>query len=447
MWTGMKQSALVKESFSKNDICFIVLMAFVWSENILLRYIRVFLMKVPYIWQQVDTIMSLIFLVFLCLSLGSIIRELYVKEFFIALGIYVVFCLHYYIFPLNESYYSEYKETVINDTFPMFLTGILVFRIERKRILKVLSVISLVTIVAFAGYILLYQTMEGTEMRGGDMHAAYLILPHICLVYYTVVLRANPWNIGAFLIGVVTLLFLGNRGSLLCLGIFVIFTILFSGRLKHPILFLVLSVGVMVVLFAFGALDFLYKLAEQNGFSLRIFEKLEKGEITDSSGRDKLRERVVEYILLYPMMGMGIFSDRRIAGGLYAHNIILEIVLHFGMVLGTVILVLVFYLLIVAFLHLRKKRDVMTVGFFSAMVFSHVIKLFLSSSYLVEPYFFFAVGFAYASVQEWKITRKQTKKARKTLERGEVKVHEERNESLCDCYQLSMVRSSSTETD
>ncbi len=417
----MKHSALVKDK-SQNNICFTIFMVLMWSDTILLRFARVVLMKIPYIWTHVDMLISLAFALFLCLSFLSIYRVLCIRELFITLVFYGVFFLHYYIFPLNENYYQLYRETVLKDVFPMFLIGVFAYRIEREKTLKVLNLISLATIFFYAGYMVLFRSVNSRTARSGDMNSAYMLLPHLCMVFYSMIQKANPWNVGAFAIGAVSLLFLGNRGSLLCLGVFVIFTILFSGRLKRPVLFLALSVIVMVVLFSFGLLDYLYDFAEENGFSLRIFEKLESGDIANSSGRDKISERVIEYIMLYPMMGMGIFSDRRVAGGIYAHNFFLEITLHYGVVLGMLIFAIILYIFIVAFLHMRKNDDNMAAGFFTSLVFACCFKLLLSNSYIMEPFFFFTIGYAYAGANEqrnMRLLRGTGNIRQRTLGRGE----------------------------
>ncbi len=395
----MKHSSLVKDK-SQKDICFTIFMALVWSNTILLRFARVAIMKIPVIWVHADMMISLALAAILIFAFPSIYRVLYIRELFIILAFYGVYFLHFCVFPLNREYYPTNSTTVLKDVFPMFLIGVFAYRIERERTIKILNVISLLSVVLYTGYMILYHSLDDKTMQGGDMHAAYLLLPHLCMVFYSIIRKAVPWNIAAFAIGTAGLLLLGNRGSLLCLGLFAIFTILFSGRLKRPVLFLALAIVAMVVLFSFGVLDSLYGYAEENGLSLRIFEKLESGELTDSSGRDKLNERIIEYIMLYPMMGMGIFSDRRVAGGFYAHNIFLEMVIHYGMILGILFLAMIIYLLVVAFLYLRKNKDVFSVGFFTSLIFSCIIKLLLSSSYIIEPYFFFTIGFAYAAINE-----------------------------------------------
>lgn len=395
----MKKSALLKEK-PHNDRFFLILMSMVWVDSILLKFIRAIAMNVPFIWSHVDLIISLAYIAVLCFSLSSVSRILYVKELLYLLLFYGVYYLHYILFPLNEIYFIAYGDKVTHEVLPMFLVGICVYRIKREQLLKYLFILSNITIYAFVIYMFVFKTMSGLEVRAGDMHAAYSILPHVCIAFCDLWRKPNPWNIAGFVLGGVFLLFMGTRGALLCLGVFVIFTILFSGRLKHPILFLSASVIVLLALFAFGLLDVLYEVAENNGFSLRIFKKLESGEITDSSGRDKIKDRVWEHIRMNPSLGLGIFSDRRVAGGHYAHHLVLELMLHYGIFMGLFILILLLRLFIRAFLYLRKEKEEYTLYFLTALLFSSGFKLFLSSSYLYEPYFFFAIGYAYAAVKE-----------------------------------------------
>lgn len=445
----MRQNTLVKDK-SKNDICLTIFMAMVWSNSILLPLVRAVLMQIPYIWPHVDMVIDVAYMVILLLALRSFVREIYVKEILYLLLFYAVFYIHYYVFPLNEYYFFLYSNKTLKEVFPMFIIGICAYRINREDTLKVLNFISLITVFAFVVYTALYKINDSHTLSAGDMHAAYNLLPHICVTFASVIRKAKPWNIAAFVVGTLMLLFLGNRGSLLCLGLFVVFSILFSDQVKRPVLFLIVSVAVLLILFSFGLLDYLYRFAEENGFSLRIFKKLESGDITYSSGRDKIKERVIEYILLYPMLGMGIYSDRRVAGGVYAHSLIYEILLSYGIAVGMFILAFLVYLFVKTFIYLRSKGDHLAKDFYSALIFSAVIKLFMSGSYIVEPYFFFVVGFAMSALEERKAQRsKQKREGPVALPGGtyEQQQETEKVENLCDCDQFSMVRSPCSEAD
>ena len=189
--------------------------------------------------------------------------------------------------------------------------------------------------------------------------------------------------------------------------------------MKRPVLFLCLSTLVMVILFAFGLLDFLYEIGEKNGFSLRILDKLESGEIATSTSREKIAARVWEHTLQSPVFGMGLFADRRVAGGSYAHNIALEILIQFGLVFGSALLGIMIFMLVGSYRYLRKSGQTITLDFFGAVVFSFAFKLMLSDSYLTEPYFFMVLGFAGAvmSDRKWDKKREKLELERKSLVR------------------------------
>lgn len=397
MRNAMNRSSLIKEQ-TKGDIFFTVLMSMIWADSILMRYIRVGIQMIPHIWKHADMIISLMYLIMFFLSLGEMLRSVYMKEILYLIMMYVVFLLYFYLVPANKGYFYNSGIT-ISKVFPMFMIGICAYRISRDQIVKALYGISIITVLLFAFYRMMNIASDQKLMMSGDMHGAYSLLPHICLVFAGFIKKPRPLNGCTFSVGVLILLFLGNRGSLLCLGVFIVVTILFSGRLKRPWLFLILSAIVMMILFFFGLLDLLYNVAEEHGFSLRIFKKLESGEIADSSGRNRIHQRVWEYILRYPMLGMGIFSDRQVAGGYYAHNIVLEVLIHYGIGIGSALLGLVAYLLVFSYKYLRQEKRP-ELDLFGALVFSYGFKLLMSSSYLLEPYFFFTLGFACAIINE-----------------------------------------------
>lgn len=414
MRNGTNRRSLVKEQ-SYNDIIFTVFLTLVWTNSILMRYLRVLIQMLPFLWKHADLLLSAAVLFTLLLSLGVILRYVYMKELFLVLAMYGLFYLHYYLFPLNEAYYTVWGKTTTGKCFPMFLIGLCAYRINREESIKVLYKLSVITVYAFIIYASLISKIDASTLRDGDMHGAYSILPHLCLVFTGVLRKPNGWNIGAFALGAVFLLFLGNRGSLLCLSVCVIFVVLFSGRLKKPWLFLSISLLLMALLFLFGLLDFLQSLAEKYEFSLRIFEKMESGQLTADSGRDKIQDRVWYYIKMYPMMGMGLFSDRRVAGGKYAHNIILEILAHHGFTIGILLLILFAYYFVGAYSYLRRDNQ-LAKDLYGALLFSSVFKLFMSSSYLLEPYFFFTLGFAYAAMSEYRKKKLQKRRIKDRTE-------------------------------
>ena len=113
----MKQNSFVKSN-TNYHMCFTILMALVWSDSILLPFVRVFLMKIPYIWIHVDMAITILYVGIFFLAIAEVIRELYVKDIVIIFGFCAVFGLHYLLFPLNKMYYEDNWERVLKEVFP-----------------------------------------------------------------------------------------------------------------------------------------------------------------------------------------------------------------------------------------------------------------------------------------------------------------------------------------
>lgn len=128
----------------------------------------------------------------------------------------------------------------------------------------------------------------------------------------------------------------GNRGALLLL----VLAISLSLIVWLPLSKLVLwgSIGVLVLT---GTLVFLQPLLELGGQYLgvdltqsRNFQLLLAGRLTYDSGRFPIWEQCIRAILNRPLIGHGVGSDRSIVGDSYAHNILIELCVDFGLVIG-----------------------------------------------------------------------------------------------------------------
>jgi O-antigen ligase len=108
----------------------------------------------------------------------------------------------------------------------------------------------------------------------------------------------------------------------------------------------------------------------------------------DLSGRDLLYSRVIAEIMDNPITGIGIGGDRRVLNGVYAHNLLIELVADYGIPLGS-LFVLVLLGLMIRFSHSRDKcqRNV-----FAMWLNISVIPLLVSGSYLESTGFWICLG-------------------------------------------------------
>jgi O-antigen ligase len=143
--------------------------------------------------------------------------------------------------------------------------------------------------------------------------------------------------------------------------------------------------------------EFLLGVFEEWGFSTRIFQYLLEGEFSVSNARSVLADTVVQAIWEKPIFGHGLMGDRVVTGGYYAHNILLEFLCHYGVFIGSFLLVAAFMIPTVATFRSRKKESFHFLLMMTCLVF---IKLMMSGSYLLEADFFLLLGLCVCVLRE-----------------------------------------------
>ena len=131
----------------------------------------------------------------------------------------------------------------------------------------------------------------------------------------------------------------------------------------------------------------------------KVINLLITSELTTLKARGHIYECAKEIILNNLLFGKGLFGDRealRIVSGVttYVHNIFLEIWIDFGLIFGTFFIIAVLFLLIRGLFN-RNTNCRNLVCYFIPMGF---IKLFVSGSYLQEPFFFILMGICVSTI-------------------------------------------------
>ena len=243
------------------------------------------------------------------------------------------------------------------------------------------------------------------------MYVAYNLLPSMMyLLYYAFCNdRKIYWFCGFASLGVMFIF--GTRGPILCaivfMAVYFLHRTIVSGK-KRNYLLLLLVVVLLIIFCVYDDLfvkivSFVASIFEKFGFSTRIFDFFISGEVTTSLGRKYLRQEVIRAIINNPIKGYGFTGDQYLLG-VYCHNLFLELWCHFGVIGGSLILLALLGLSVVALV--RSARS-LKIFYFVLMLISMVyVKLMLSNSYTLEPYFFFMIG-AFVS-----ISRKCKKRSR-----------------------------------
>lgn len=397
----MSKSKLIKKA--DNQIYFTVFVCVLWSRSILMEYLKGLLLKLPIVSAVANIITPLIMIVFFLLATDSMFERLKGVDFVFVLVCLTVFGLEYVLFPSNAPYYDQYAGRFIIAALPFYFVGVALRSGREKELLELLYKISFATIIAFAVYYLLIRELSEEVLRDGDMDAAYNLLPHVCLVFDRCLKKPNAWNISVFSCGSLLLVLMGSRGPVLCLAVFVVVLLLISKRMKHPIFLLVIAAAVVLFVVFGGLLDTLlqwgYYVADELGLSTRVFDKYLAGNLTVSSARTDIRLDILEELRYSPILGLGIYGDCLASGGYYAHNLFVEILAHYGYLIGTILLISLIVLIVRALRYALKQADE-SQKLIMLLLLGYNVKLFVSSSYLREAFLFLLIGYSVALIRK-----------------------------------------------
>ncbi len=152
------------------------------------------------------------------------------------------------------------------------------------------------------------------------------------------------------------------------------------------------------------------------GFSTRSLDRLVEGDFLQDRTRSAVARLSWDLILQHPLTGVGVARDRLLLAramgvsdpetvqGWYPHNVVLELLLQYGIFLGGALVLLLAVILLRSVLNKADPERARVVLLFGGI---GLFPLFVSGSYLTSPLFFALVGFCVSSPRATKKTLNQ----------------------------------------
>jgi len=248
---------------------------------------------------------------------------------------------------------------------------------------------------------------------------AYNILPSVLIIIFWGFKKKRVISGILSVFGFFLLLSYGTRGPIVCVLVFIMLLIAINivNRKKYSIivLFLILIVILLNTNYVFIIASYLQKSISQMGLSTRIFDMILMNDILNDTGRSSIIVALLSAISERPLLGYGLYADRYLSSsgtyiaGMYAHNLIIELWTQFGVVIGSLIIFAIGTLVIKAVI--KAREDSSKLGMLLIFLCVGVVKLFMSGSYLLEPYFFLLIGYCTKIIRENQSSREVIKYA------------------------------------
>lgn len=367
------------------------LVTLVWTDTILLQYIRAVVLRLPLLGKHPDTVMTMLYLFFMLGASGYMLTDASDWLFLVgSSGVYLFSGVVAY-----NDYWRDGAFAFLVQTLPLYIIGSSLLRKEhREEMLHLLYVLSLASVVLKIVYTYtLGDSMNSVQsIYQGDMDAAYKLLPHVCMVMLYAFRKPDWCNVPISIVGAVFLTMLGTRGAVLIMLLFLFYCMVTrsDGKLS------VLRVGMILM----AGIAFLYSSLFQSmvarmhsitvrlGMSARVFDKVLTSSINSDSGRGEIQKALLEQIMQKPLTGYGLFGDRGNGHG-YAHQLFIELWTQFGVIIGSAVGIFFVCIPVAAFFRAKEWK---TQGFIMLLIGCGIVKLFLSGTYLNERMLFLLLG-------------------------------------------------------
>lgn len=340
---------------------------------------------------------GLIFLALIFIFINN--SRLFRPIFFVICMICIVFT-SYLIFPENRLYIQATLRDYWIYIIVIFLCSFNAdYRIIEKSMIISACVIFLFDMLLFVSpnY---YHLLVGYSYGGvGAVFSYSLLFPAVVFLYLYKKSRMLLYLVPSFVAAFVIVFYGGNRTATLCYFSYVAYVFFLSGgqdRKKSVIKTICFMFGIVLIVFNLTAiLSFVSRLIGKEGYSSRIIEQFLSGTIASSSGRTKLQQELFSKLFTFEgVIGFGINGDRVITSTHeYSHNIFLELLIEFGWVMGSLVIIALVYLSIKV---IRKKKNFNNIIY---MLFSiKLIALMFSGTFWNDIYFWMFIAICMRSL-------------------------------------------------
>ena len=244
----------------------------------------------------------------------------------------------------------------------------------------------------------------------GNMEISYSILPLAIFSFYYFFENKSIKFLFYAIFSSLMIVIIGSRGALLCIVMFFILYAITNFKKNLVVTTLIIVLGISFLFNYDKIINQAIYILDYYNIGSRTLAKFANGDITNDTGRSRLHEVAIENLDKKPLIGLGLGVERIVINkevnnmekdmsSSYSHNLIIEILAQYGYIIGGIVILCLGYLIIRAFIKGKKiERD------FIIVLFSmEIIRLFLSSSYLLSPLFFLLLGGCFNIIDKEKV--------------------------------------------
>lgn len=316
------------------------------------------------------------------------INKIFTSHDVIAGFLFLLFIFLSYIFNVaNRENITNNLGGLFFGSIPYYVVGLL-WKDDRKTMYQIFctSIFAIIINVLYLGLVMSQRDFSYS------MSTSYGCLPSIMVCLWWALFEKSKVGMGAACLGFLFLIFLGTRGPLVVFLVYTCIILWNNVRTKGKALLLVVFGSLIYLVVFTKTLNtisvYLASFARSMGLSTRIFDILNTSSFFGyTSGRDVFYETVNWMIKERPFLGYGIYGEWQYLHN-PAHRIWLEIWCHFGVIIGTFLML---YMIYTVFRGLKYSQNIYIKNFILIWAIHLMVRGIFGSTYL-DYYSFFLWG-------------------------------------------------------
>ncbi len=353
----------------------------------------------PVVWDS--AIIGILTAFFMLLGTATALKKLQRREFLLVVFITMAWFLSYI---LNEDCRRLLSGSFFSPVLIYGSCGIICIShfTDWKKFQSVSMPFTMLGLLTF--FILSYLNINGdiTDQMGiGYMSFSYNNLVFVISAFWLAIHKKNIMFWGIAPVAMVILMVTGSRGALLCVLVYLLLELMLSKNTNIAVKLLFFVIAALVFFNIEFIMGKIATVLDEYGYHSRTVEKFFEGTLQDDSGRGDILKCSWEVVLENPIFGYGMAGSmpmlfEKINGikpigtqGTYAHNLFMDLLMHFGIFLGGFICIWLIYHLIKAYLKSRSKKVYNILFVFASLTLP---KLMITGTYLYDPEFFILLG-------------------------------------------------------
>lgn len=356
------------------------------------------------LWRRVGfeeaNLPNMILLLILALSCKSVwANQVRLKDIFIYAFIFFIYFLSSLIYPNSSMYVEENAVKYLVCTLPFYFVG-LTFNFSGNR--KWIVLFAYFATVLNIAYMFLITSNTFDSDHQEAMRKAYILLPSLLVILWNFIESRKIIDMLFAALCFMMISGYGTRGPFLCMIFFLAVYFFFYKQWKRPTIARGLIVICTYALYIFSEYFamFMITVVGTIGLSTRIFDSILNDAFINyeqSHGRDELQEALFIRLNANGGQGFGLYTDRIVGDGYFAHNFFVEVWYQFGYIIGSAIAIAFLLLVVYA---LRKSKNITSSIFIVAIFCACFLQMMFSSSYLQNTGFYFLIGLCVQNIRK-----------------------------------------------